>query len=80
MKSKVNFTESKRFFVRKSLIGKKAIIRVTWKDGKVETYSHDEAYNAMKAKLEQMPCWEKYKSYTSSSALPKAVREIANKH
>ena len=65
---------SKRFFVRKSLIGKNQIINVTFKNGKTAKYNHDEAFKAMKEKLEKMNCWEKYKSYTSSSSIPVVVR------
>ena len=65
---------SKRFFVRKSLIGKNQIIKVTFKNGKTAKYNHDDAFKAMKEKLEKMNCWEKYKSYTSSSSIPVVVR------
>jgi hypothetical protein len=33
--------KSKRFVVRKSLIGKNQIIEVTFKNGKVAKYNHD---------------------------------------
>jgi hypothetical protein len=65
-----------RFVVRKSLIGKNQIIEVKFKNGKSGSYNHDEAYEAMKAKLNAMNCWAKYKSYTSSSNFPVAVREL----
>ena len=68
--------KSKRFVVRKSLIGKNQIIEVTFKNGKVSKYNHDEVYEVMKEKLEKMNCWEKYKSYTSSSSMPVATREL----
>lgn len=74
---KQNVIESKRFVVRKSLIGQNATIKVTFKDGRKAEYEHDKAYEVMKSKLDTMPCWEKYKSYTSSSNLPIAVRAIA---
>lgn len=66
--------KSKRFVVRKSLIGKNTIIEVTFKNGKTAKYNHDDAFNAMKEGLEKMNCWEKYKSYTSSSSIPVKVR------
>jgi hypothetical protein len=66
---------SKRFVLRKSLIGQKAIIEVTFKNGNQVTYSHDKAFAIMKDSLEAMPCWDKYKSYTASSNLPKVLRE-----
>ncbi len=68
--------KSKRFVVRKSLIGKNQIIEVTFKNGKVAKYNHDDAYSQMEEKLIQMNCWEKYKSYTSSSSIPTSVRSV----
>ncbi len=68
--------KSKRFVVRKSLIGKNQIIEVTFKNGKIAKYNHDSAYEVMKDKLEKMNCWEKYKSYTSSSSIPVSVRSV----
>ncbi len=43
--------QSKRFVVRKSLIGKNQIIEVTFKSGKTFTYNHDIVYELMKDKL-----------------------------
>ena len=77
MKAKQNTIESKRFVVRQSLIGKNTVIKVTFKDGKTSEYDHDQAYEVMKDKLLAMNCWTKYKSYTSSTNLPVAVRAIA---
>ena len=68
--------KSKRFVVRKSLIGKNQIIEVTFKNGKQVTYNHDEVYEVMKTKLETMNCFIKYKSYTSSTSVPTSVREL----
>jgi len=68
--------QSKRFVIRKSLIGKNQIIEVTFKNGKQVTYNHDIVYEAMKAKLETMNCFIKYKSYTSSSSVPVIAREF----
>ena len=67
--------KSKRFVVRKSLIGKNQIIEVTFKNGKTAKYNHDKVYAILKDKLEAMPCFQKYKSYTSSNSLPVAVRD-----
>ena len=69
---------SKRFVIRKSLIGKKAIITVNFKNGKTATYSHDKVYEVMKDKLEQMNCFIKYKSYTASNNIPLVAREICS--
>ena len=67
--------KSKRFVIRKSLIGKNQVIEVTFKNGKQVTYNHDVAYEIMKSKLEQMACFEKYKSYTSSTSIPVILRD-----
>ena len=68
--------QSKRFLVRKSLINTNTIIEVTFKNGKTAKYNHDDAFNVMKSKLETMNCWEKYKSYTSSTSIPVIVRSV----
>ena len=67
--------KSKRFVIRKSLIGKNQVIEVTFKNGKQVTYNHDKVYDIMKSKLESMPCFEKYKSYTSSTSIPVILRD-----
>ena len=67
---------SKRFVIRKSLIGKNAIITVNFKNGKTATYNHDKVYEVMKSKLETMNCFAKYKSYTASNNVPLIAREI----
>ena len=68
--------QSKRFIMRKSLIGQNQIIEVTFKSGVVAKYNHDEVYEVMKDKLESMDCWEKYKSYTSSASMPVVTRSL----
>ena len=68
--------ESKRFVVRKSLIGKNQIITFVNKKGDEITYNHDIVYNLMKEKLETLPCWEKYKSYTATNNIPLACRGV----
>ena len=68
--------KSKRFVVRKSLIGKNQIIEYTNKKGETYTYNHDKVFEVMKSKLETLPCWEKYKSYTASNNIPKVCRDI----
>ena len=71
-----NTLKSKRFVIRKSLIGKNVVITFTNKKGDEITYNHDKVYELMKEKLETLPCWEKYKSYTASNNVPMLVREI----
>jgi len=68
--------KSKRFVVRKSLIGKNVIITFTNKKGDEITYNHDKVYELMKEKLETLPCWEKYKSYTATNNIPLVCRGV----
>jgi hypothetical protein len=67
---------SKRFVIRKSLIGKNQTITVNFKNGKTATYNHDKVYSLMQSKLQNMPCFIKYKSYTSSTSIPVIAREV----
>ena len=71
-----NVIKSKRFVVRKSLIGKNQIIVFTNKKGDEITYNHDKVYEVMKSKLETLPCWTKYKSYTATNNIPLVCRNI----
>ncbi len=66
---------SKRFVVRKSLIGQNVTINVNFKNGKTVTYNHDKVYSIMREKLEAMNCWAKYKSYTATNNLPTILRD-----
>jgi len=65
---------TKRFVIRKSLIGKKAIITFTTKKGNSVTYNHDEVYNKNKKRFESMNCFKKYKSYTNTNNIPTFCR------
>lgn len=67
--------QSKRFFIRKSLVGKNQLVQVTFKSGKKFEYNHDKAYEIMRSKLDVMPCFIKYKSYTSSTSVPVILRD-----
>ena len=67
--------KSKRFVVRKSLVGKNQLIEFTTKKGKTYTYNHDKVYSIMKNTLEKLPCFIKYKSYTASNNIPKVLRD-----
>ena len=67
---------SKRFVVRKSLIGKNQTINVEFQNGKTFKYNHDKVWEIMKDKLSVMPCFIKYKSYTATNNLPLAVRGV----
>jgi hypothetical protein len=72
----MNIMKSKRFVVRKSLIGKNQVIEFTNKKGDTITYNHDKVFEVMKAKLETLPCWTKYKSYTATNNIPLVCRNI----
>ncbi len=72
----MNTINSKRFVIRKSLIGKNTTINVEFKNGKTCTYNHDKVYEVMKEKLNTLPCFIKYNSYTSSTNVPVSVRDI----
>ena len=71
-----NVIKSKRFVVRKSLIGKNQVIEFTNKKGDEITYNHDKVFAIMKSKLETLPCWEKYKSYTATNNIPLVCRNV----
>jgi hypothetical protein len=70
----MNNLKSKRFVIRKSLIGKGIVIEFTNKKGITYTYNHDIAFNIMKTKLESMNCFNKYKSYTATNNIPVVLR------
>lgn len=72
----MNNLKSKRFVIRKSLIGKGIVIEFTNKKGITYTYNHDIAFNIMKTKLESMNCFKKYKSYTATNNIPVALRDV----
>ena len=69
-----NTLKSKRFVIRKSLVGKNVVITFVNKKGDKITYNHDIAYNLMKEKLETLQCFEKYKSYTATNNIPVVLR------
>ena len=71
-----NVLKSKRFVVRKSLIGKNQVITFTNKKGDNITYNHDKVYSIMKNTLVNLPCWEKYKSYTETNNIPLVCRNV----
>jgi len=76
MSNTQNTINSKRFVIRKSLINKNTTINVEFKNGKTCTYNHDKVYEVMKEKLNTLPCFIKYNSYTSSTNVPVSVRDI----
>ncbi len=70
-----NVLSSKRFVVRKSLVGKNQIIEVSFKNGSKVKYNHDKVYEIMKETLTKLPCWSKYKSYTATNNIPVVLRD-----
>ena len=72
----MNTINSKRFVIRKSLINKNTQINVEFKNGLKCTYNHDKVYEIMKDKLNTLPCFIKYNSYTSSTNVPVSVRDV----
>ena len=74
MKIKLNKLTTKRFVIRKSLIGTNTIITFTNKKGDLITYNHDEVYNRNKDRFESMNCFKKYKSYTNTNNIPTFCR------
>jgi len=77
--SKLNQVEelkTKRFVIRKSLIGKNVVISFINKKQETIKYNHDEVYNTHKVKFDEMNCFNKYKSYTSSNNIPLFCRNL----
>ena len=65
---------TKRFVIRKSLIGKNVVITFTNKKGDEITYNNDEVYERNKERFESMNCFQKYKSYTNTNNIPTFCR------
>ena len=70
----MNNLTTKRFVIRKSLIGKNTIITFVNKKKETITYNHDEVYNKNKERFESMNCFQKYKSYTNTNNIPTFCR------
>lgn len=78
-KQKQEVLVSKRFIIRKSLIGKNIIVQFTDYDGRVHKYNHDKVYEFHKERFDNMKCFNKYKYYSQTFDLPKFVREMDSK-
>ena len=76
MKNQTNNLTTKRFVIRKSLIGKHTIITFVNKKQEQVSYNHDEVYNTHKERFESMNCFEKYKNYTNTNAIPAICRDL----
>ena len=74
---KTNNITTKRFVIRKSLIGTNSVITFTNKKDITYTYDHDEIYSTFQQKFEEMPCFQEYKSYTNSNNIPTFCRDLS---
>ena len=74
--TKVEDLKTKRFVIRKSLIGKNTVITFTNKKQENVSYNHDQVYNTHKERFEAMNCYANYKSYTNSNAIPAFCRDL----
>ena len=74
--NKSNSLTTKRFVIRKSLLGKNINVTFTNKKGDTITYNHDKVYEVNKERFESMNCFKKYKSYTNSNNIPTFCRDI----
>jgi len=74
---KTNNLTTKRFVIRKSLLGSNTVITFTNKKDITFTYDHDEIYSTFQQKFEEMQCFQNYKSYTNSNTVPKFCRELS---
>ena len=75
--SKLNNLTTKRFVIRKSLIGENAIITFTNTKNDTYTYDHDEIYSTFQEKFETMKCFQECVCYTNSNIVPKFCRELS---
>ena len=74
---KTNKLTTKRFVIRKSLLGNNTVITFTNNKNVTFTYDHDEIYSTFQQKFEEMACFQQYKSYTNSNTVPKFCRELS---
>ena len=74
---KTNNLTTKRFVIRKSLLGTNTVITFTNNKNVTFTYDHDEIYSTFQEKFETMQCFQNYKSYTNSNTVPKFCRELS---
>ena len=73
----MNNLTTKRFVIRKSLLGTNTVITFTNNKDITFTYDHDEIYSTHQEKFESMPCFQEYKSYINSNTVPKFCRELS---
>ena len=61
---------TKRFVIRKSLLGTNTIIEFTNKKGDTYEYDHDEVFSKNQERFLSMKCFNEYGSYTNSNKIP----------
>ena len=76
MSKEISNINTKRFVIRKSLIGKHTIITFINKKQETVSYNHDEVYTTHKERFDNMNCFAKYKNYTNSNAMPAFCRDL----
>ena len=76
MSKEINNISTKRFVIRKSLIGKHTIITFVNKKSETVKYNHDEVYTTHKERFDEMNCFAKYKNYTNTNAMPAFCRDL----
>ena len=74
---KTNNLTTKRFVIRKSLLGTNTVITFTNKKDITFTYDHDEIYSTFQEKFESMACFQQYSFYINSNTVPKFCRELS---
>jgi uncharacterized lipoprotein len=57
---------TKRFVIRKTLIGTNTEITFTNKKNETYTYNHDDVYSVFQEKFETMECFQKYCNYDTN--------------
>ena len=72
-----NSITTKRFVIRKTLIGTDTNITFTNKKGITYKYNHDEIYSTHQERFESMPCFQQYGNYTNSNTVPAFARHLS---
>jgi hypothetical protein len=76
MTKEINNITTKRFVIRRTLIGTNTIVTFINKKGENVSYDHDAVYLAHQERFDNMNCFIKYKSYTNSNAMPAFCRDL----
>ena len=74
---KTNNLTTKRFVIRKSLLGTNTVITFTNNKNITFTYDHDEIYSTYQEKFETMQCFQNYMLLRFVSTVPKFCRELS---